>query len=81
MLQSRRPDLCTTARLSRRLGGAVVDTSASPVAVQEKVPVVPITINGAGYVMPNKREGEMWAGRVVLTIHPPLLGGTDQELW
>jgi len=53
---------------------------AFSIASKEKVPVVPITINGAGYVMPNKREGEMWAGRVVLTIHPPLLGGTDQEL-
>jgi len=53
---------------------------AFSIAAKEKVPVVPITIDGAGPIMPNQREGEMWPGRVVLTIHPPLLGGTDQEL-
>ena len=59
---------------------ATFKKGAFSIAAKEKVPVVPITIDGAGPIMPNKREGEMWTGKVVLTIHPPLTSGTDEEL-
>ena len=53
---------------------------AFAIAAKEKVAVVPITIDGAGPIMPNGREGEMWPGKVIITIHPPIRGGSDQEL-
>lgn len=44
-----------------------VDTwknGAFAVAVKERVPVVPITLDGSGPCMPNGRELEFWPGKV-----------------
>lgn len=53
---------------------------AFSVAAKLKVPVVPITLDGTGCLMPNQREGEFYPGRVIITIHDPLLSKDAEEL-
>ncbi|WIA21215.1 hypothetical protein OEZ85_000459 [Tetradesmus obliquus] len=43
---------------------------AFSVAVKAGVPVVPITLVGTGDIMPSGREGQMYAGRVKIVVHP-----------
>uniref|UniRef100_A0A383WDN4 1-acyl-sn-glycerol-3-phosphate acyltransferase n=1 Tax=Tetradesmus obliquus TaxID=3088 RepID=A0A383WDN4_TETOB len=43
---------------------------AFSVAVKAGVPVVPITLVGTGDIMPSGREGQMYAGRVTIVVHP-----------
>ena len=43
---------------------------AFSVAAKAKVPVVPITLKGAGSLMPNKKEYLLYPGKVEVVIHP-----------
>ena len=53
---------------------------AFSVAVKAGAPVVPITLVGTGDVMPNGAEGEMYAGRVRIIVHPPIASkGRDAD--
>ena len=45
---------------------------AFSVAAKAKVPVVPITLKGAGSLMPNKKEYLLYPGKVEVVIHPPV---------
>jgi 1-acyl-sn-glycerol-3-phosphate acyltransferase len=45
---------------------------AFSVAAKLNVPVVPITLDGTGPLMPNQREGELYPGRVRITVHPAI---------
>lgn len=51
---------------------------AFTVAAKEGAPVVPITLQGTGSMMPAGREYLLFPGRVVITVHPAL-HGTDAE--
>ncbi|CAG9461884.1 unnamed protein product [Pedinophyceae sp. YPF-701] len=53
---------------------------AFSVAAKVGVPVVPITLEGCGPIMPNKREGEMYPGRAKITIHPAIVSKDANEL-
>lgn len=45
-----------------------------------QVPVIPVTLDGTGRLMRNKREGQLFGGRVVITVHPALTGSNADEL-
>ena len=45
---------------------------AFSVAAKAKVPVVPITLKGAGSLMPNTREYLLYPGKVEVIIHPAI---------
>ena len=45
---------------------------AFSVAAKAKVPVVPITLKGAGSLMPNKKEYLLYPGKVEVIIHPAI---------
>ena len=51
---------------------------AFSVAAKAKVPVVPITLKGAGSLMPNKKEYLLYPGKVEVVIHPEV-APTDAE--
>lgn len=55
---------------------------AFSVAAKLGVPVVPITLDGTGCLMPNQREGEFWASEqgVKITIHDPIVSKNADEL-
>ena len=59
-----------TRSLDRRMAG--FKKGAFSVAVKAGAPVVPITLLGAGDLMPNKREGELYGGTVTIIVHPPI---------
>jgi len=46
---------------------------AFSVAAKAKVPVIPITLKGAGSLMPNKKEYLLYPGKVEVVIHPRVL--------
>jgi 1-acyl-sn-glycerol-3-phosphate acyltransferase len=48
---------------------------AFSVAAKAKVPVVPITLIGTGDLMPNKKEGFLYPGKVRVVIHPAIQPG------
>lgn len=58
--------ISTTARLGDFKPGAF------KTAIEEKCPVVPITVSGARKLMPPYGFPEFSPGHVVVTIHPPL---------
>ena len=49
-------------------------------AAKAQALVVPISLIGAGYLMPNKQEGSLRPGKVTVVIHPPLTGKSADVL-
>ncbi|CAM6082501.1 unnamed protein product [Calypogeia fissa] len=60
---------------------AAFKKGAFNVATKGNVPVVPIALIGNGKLMPNGLELTLRPGRVKVIIHPPIQGGTADELW
>ncbi|GMY35617.1 1-acyl-sn-glycerol-3-phosphate acyltransferase 1, chloroplastic-like [Fagus crenata] len=53
---------------------------AFSVAAKTKVPVVPITLNGTGKIMPSGMEGILNLGSVKVVIHKPIEGSDPEVL-
>ena len=41
---------------------------------------MPVSIVGTGHLMPNAMENTLRGGKVILIVHPPIQGGTADEL-
>lgn len=48
---------------------------AFTVAAKEKTPVIPITLDGTGRLMRNGKEGQLFPGKVIITVHKPIQPG------
>ncbi|KAL8497588.1 hypothetical protein ACS0TY_021070 [Phlomoides rotata] len=53
---------------------------AFSVAAKTGVPIVPITLIGAGKIMPPGMEGRLNPGSVKVVVHPPFVGNNAEEL-
>ena len=53
---------------------------AFSVAAKAKVPIVPITLIGAGRLMPNKQESRMFPGNVKVVVHPIIEPATADKM-
>lgn len=67
--------LCVSRAATSLTGRSIVHRMFLP-----QVPVVPVTLDGTGRLMRNKREGQLFGGKVVITVHPPLLSTNADEL-
>jgi len=68
---------------TRSSDGALIDFKKGPFAMAKRagVPIVPITINGTGRIMPSGREHLMYVSRrgVQITVHPTVSAGDVQR--
>ena len=62
------------------LTGVLAMQGAFSVAAKAGVPVVPVTLEGTGRLMPNGQEGRMYGGPVRMVVHKPIQPGKPDEM-
>jgi 1-acyl-sn-glycerol-3-phosphate acyltransferase len=74
-LLSKGASLCIFPEGTRSVDGKLkpFKKGAFTIATKAKVPVVPVTILGAGDVMPSGHEGELYKGKIKVIVHPPII--------